>query len=285
MNWSSTKTIFIVCFFLLDVFLGYQLYERQQRYNLDSISMQSVEMLQKKDIKIVGNLPDPKQNITFLRGQSTSFINSQGGNLIAPIQALEKDANNNVIQTITPNDDGTIIKSTFKSPMAVPKNDASRVSFLDQFIYKGDNYQFWKQTNSTLIFVQTFEGKPVFSTVTNQPGVLKVFISKSGQVTGYQQSYLDLQKPDNKANNSLDIITPSAAIDNLWRANDIPATGHAKITHVELGYFNLIGSGTPGNNLLVFVPAWHVIIKSDAGTKDYFVNAIYGIIFPTEKTE
>lgn len=284
MNWGKTKTIFIICFFLLDVFLGYKLYQRQVNYKLENISTQSVKDLKAKDIKIDGTLPSAKQNIIFITGKKISFVDSNG-NLIAPIKTYTRDLNNKVIQTISPNSDGTIISSVFKKPINVPKTKDDRTNFLTQYIYNGKDYQYWFTKNNHLIFVQVFNGRPVYTTISNQTGALVVDINSKGKISGYEQTYLNLTTSDtSNSNQTLDIVTPTAAINNLWKANDITSFSNATIKHVDLGYFNLIG-GTSNNNLLVFVPAWHVIVNSDKKTKDFFVNAVYGYVFPLEETE
>ncbi|MFC7395069.1 two-component system regulatory protein YycI [Scopulibacillus cellulosilyticus] len=278
MNWSKTKTIFIICFLFLDLFLGYQLYERQVRNeNYDSLAKNSVEnILQKNNIKVEVPLPNiDNQNITFLKGKSVKFVN-ESGDLIDDLKQLE-GPKDKPIEKIEAFNNGTVIQGTFPKPLPMPKNKSDRQDFLNEYIYKGDNYTYWKtdKQDKMMLFVQNCDDKPIFIKDRKDINILQLLLS-NGKITGYRQSYFKFTKT-----NQLDIINPTTAINNLWSKNDLPVSEHPKIKKVELGYYNLVGDINT-NQPLIFVPIWHIKVKTDSGQHEYFVNAVSGSVQPTD---
>ncbi|MBM7645505.1 regulatory protein YycI of two-component signal transduction system YycFG [Scopulibacillus daqui] len=278
MNWSKTKTIFIICFLLLDLFLGYQLYERQVRNeNYDNLVQNSAEdILQKNNIKIDVPIPDVEnKNITFLKGRSLKFVDSSG-DLIDDLKTLE-GSKDNPKEKITAFKNGTLIEGTLSKPVPVPKNKSEREDFLNQYIYKGSDYSYWKldEENHMMLFVQKYEDKPVFIKDRKDINILQLLIS-DGKVTGYRQTYFKFKKT-----NQLDIINPTTAINNLWSKNVLPVSEHPKIKKIQLGYYNLVGDVNT-NQPLIFVPVWYFKVKTDSGQHEYFVNAVSGSVQPTD---
>lgn len=78
MNWSQTKSIFLLTFLILDLFLGYQLYSKRE--NTDQILQnQKTPREQMADIKLPGNPPATK-SAAYIRGTSMSFASKNSAN-------------------------------------------------------------------------------------------------------------------------------------------------------------------------------------------------------------
>ena len=73
MDWSKTKSIFIMVFFVLDIFLLYQFLEKKDNYQFDYIAEASIEeRLQEEEIQYA-SLPKQKWKEQFLIAQSKIF--------------------------------------------------------------------------------------------------------------------------------------------------------------------------------------------------------------------
>ena len=73
MDWSKTKSIFIMVFFVLDIFLLYQFLEKKNNYQFEYIAEASIEeLLQEEEIQYA-SLPKQKWKEQFLIAQSKIF--------------------------------------------------------------------------------------------------------------------------------------------------------------------------------------------------------------------
>ena len=320
MNWSRAKSIFLITFLILDLFLGYQLYsKRNSADEIPSSNQQSQlsaeQQMAKGGIKWPDKLPDI-QSAAYIKGTAKNFIteststNSTGsggsssdssGNkmnpgsdsssgsgasnqpknekLIKEVSSLQK-VNGQKIQDITAENHSTI-KSELTHHQAVNQDSPDFSSFLKKYVYNGNQYELWKKggSNTPYVFVQTYQGRSVFSKGQNAlsysggdnfpPGTLKVVMA-NGKITGYVQSYLILKQHKQKK----EIISPlKDAVHTLYTDDDIP--NNSTIDSIELSYYNLIENGV-GNKVRLFVPTWHILVnmKNKGKDKEFFVNAI-----------
>lgn len=312
MNWSRTKLIFLIAFLVLDIFLGFQLYDK--RKNADRTLPQTDESpkqtLQTAGIKWPANLPQI-QVATYITGRAMSFAakstpssnppkkkgkkngktvtasNQQKSTMqsqLKPEIAQLQTGSNGVTQQFTLVDQGTSVVSQLSQPVTYPHpvTTHSMANFLTAFVYNGSQYQYWKQNKSdnAYIFVQTYQGRPVFSKNKGQSGALAVQTA-NGQITGYQQWYLDL-KPYKNNKDTQPLSTPIEAIYTLYYDNDFPA--NSTVEMVELSYYNSIGNDF--GKVKLFVPTWHIVVKEPhhKKLKEFFVNAITGDVQTLKQT-
>lgn len=273
MNWYKTKTIFIVCFLLLDLFLGYKIYDNSKENTIsDAISDDNV---QGSELKVTATTPVTPESVNFLKGTQMEFVDDKG-ELSQEIQEMEKSKP----QKIEPFNSGTEIRGTFKNPIPVPKNEAERKKLLNTYIYKGIEYEYWKKDSksNTLLFVQTFQNKPVF--IQNNDLNMLTFHIKDNQIVSYQQSYFKFDKIDNTIN----IISAETAISNLQdKSSDLMIGPHSTISKIRLGYFNLVGD----INQLIFMPVWELTVKTSGGDsklRKFFIDASSGEIQTIDET-
>jgi regulatory protein YycI of two-component signal transduction system YycFG len=260
-NWSRTKSIFIVTFFILNVFLGYQLYAKQK--NADDIASlpgeeTTEESFENDDISWPQDLPDVSE-VAYIRGDKKVFQEEE-------LEELENGSNGDKIQKINPGIDQTTLTAKLADPVDLPEEmDSPAVlgDFLETYIYNGNEYQFWRRDKQSLTFIQTFKDRSIFSK--SGSGSLQVQV-EDGKISGYEQTYIKFDNYKEKKK----IISPMVALDNL-HDNHYLSIG-SKITVVELSYFNLIAE--PLDEGKIFVPIWHVIVTDGEEEDEYFVNAI-----------
>lgn len=278
MNWSKTKTIFIICFLLLDIFLGYQLVLRQKiaddqvsNYTESSFS----QYLKTSKIKINTPLPDGNQSVTFLSGKYLDFGAIGNKDLKVALQQLSGSKKDPVqkFQIETPS---TVIKSTFRTKVAVPQTQSDQQLFLKQYVYQGDKYRFWSYDKAQHVykFIQTYNGHPVFSVINKKLNTLILKTDDTGKwVTGYTQTFIII-KEEHQATLG---IQPMDAIQQLWDKNKIPIIDRPIIEQMELGYISLSENGDVSQTL-AYLPAWYIEVKTNHAIKHYFVTGIYGRI-------
>lgn len=278
MNWSKTKTIFIICFLLLDIFLGYQLVLRQksadnQVSNLTESSFS--QYIKNKNIQINTPLPDGSQSVTFLSGRYLDF--GDAGNKVLQ-QTLQQLAGpkKTPVQKFLVQTPSTVIKSTFMNKVAVPQTQTDQQLFLKQYVYQGDKYRFWNydKTQHEYKYIQTYNGHPVFSVINKTLNTLNVQTDLTGKwVKGYTQTFIDI-KEEHQAKLG---VQPMDAIQQLWDKNKIPIIDRPIIEQMELGYINLSENGDQSQSL-AYLPAWYIEVKTNQAIKHFFVTGIYGRI-------
>ncbi|WP_085522459.1 two-component system regulatory protein YycI [Tuberibacillus sp. Marseille-P3662] len=291
MNWSRTKSIFIICFLLLDLFLGYQLYKQQKANQLESISDVSVPNFE-STVKIDTQLPSKIEKVKTVKGDRIAF-KKDDNTLIKELQSLKGTEDDPVLSFTS---DGSKLRATFHKKVEASESQTGWRSFLEDYVYKGSEYRFWsyQEEQNEFTFVQTYQHQPVIAsykqdTTTKKQVVpqqevvaLNVKVDKEGYVKGYTQTYLDLESV---SESTPSVVDPKKAIQILWDENKLPVTQNPVITKVELSYYSISnptgtsqGPTTDEEQTLAFAPSWHVVVESDRGTEDYFVVAVGGSI-------
>jgi regulatory protein YycI of two-component signal transduction system YycFG len=239
MDWSKTKTIFIITFLILDLFLAYQFLEKRDEGQLDMIA----------EISIEEQLAEEK--ITYI---SKVFSDEE-------MKKVKK-------QTVTRLND-YVLQGTFNEPVSLPD---SNVSFrLNQFIKEnilyGDSYELWDidKENKTITFYQHYKGKIIYDNASGS-AMLVIHLNEQDEMVSYEQSLLsNVEKMDD----SQEILPPIKAIENLFQKSEL--TSGSKVTKVELGYYTF----APLSSSQVLTPTWHIVVDEKI---DYFVNAFEGQI-------
>lgn len=260
LDWSKTKSIFIMVFLVLDIFLLYQFLEKKDNYQFEYFSEATIEdRLQREEITYKSL---PKQNVKeqFLIAQSKVFKKEDTANLInQKVNVLEQ----------------TKLLGTFDKPISISKNVQS--SELEKFVAKymlfGSEYRYWDhgETNGEIIFYQTWDNKMFFN---NSKGKITLFLDKDNQVISYEQTYLENLE---ETNEEKDLVPAIKALEALYENDDIEPK--SDVSKVELGYYNSLQT-TSVSHLLV--PVWRVVVNDEI---DLFVNAIDGAIIKLNTEE
>ncbi|MCO7126072.1 two-component system regulatory protein YycI [Sporolactobacillus shoreicorticis] len=266
MNWSRTKSIFIICFLLLDVFLVFEMYMRQQDESVEDVSDSGSKYSNYEVETVIPSLP---KDITFLRGTRIYFNQEKE----ALVQLLDRKDNTEK-QKITLEEDGRQLTGLFSKPKTlgrIEKNEDVQKALLSM-VYQGQDYKFWEfgADKSTVKFVQTYHNRPVYVSTRNRMQMLD-FTVQDNQVTGFRQNYFKLSS---NQKNHVDLINAEQAIKYLADRTDLVGYKTLRIRAIELCYLNTVGDG--GADPLIFVPAWHITVHTNDHTSDYFVNAVSG---------
>jgi regulatory protein YycI of two-component signal transduction system YycFG len=262
MNWSKTKSIFIVCFLLLDAFLIFEIYMRQQS---DEMSRLNTGAGTQNSFRIQTSIPATPQNVTFLSGSPMDFSRDRKS-----IAGLISPSNGTVRQKVSVDSSGKQLISVFDSPINGKITDPVVQKGLLTHVYRGQAYGYWKggSGQSEARFTQIYENRPVFISKHSNIQML-TFTKKDHKVVSYRQSYFKF-----KQSNAVDIISADKAISNLGENTNLLDAQRPVIKTIELGYINLIGDSNTGS--LVFIPAWHIVVQTHQTQREYFVNAMSG---------
>ncbi|MFT8871627.1 MAG: two-component system regulatory protein YycI [Sporolactobacillus sp.] len=261
MNWSKTKSIFILCFLLLDIFLVFELYIRQQDEDMQNVEDSSSTH---GNFRIDTQIPATPGTVTFLRGTRVNFEHEKDS--IALLTSPPRQLG----QSIHLENDGLQLSSTLRESLKGKLSDSELQKNILGLVYQGQGYTYWKMDRGrgTVDFVQSYNGHPVFISGRSKIHMLQ-FSVKGNNVTGYRQSYFQF-----KQMNSVDIISAARAISNLQENTNLFAYSRPTIKTIELGYINLVSDTS--SNSLIFIPAWHVVVKSDGSQHEFFVNGMSG---------
>lgn len=257
MDWNKTKTIFIIVFSILNVFL-YWLYLNRltDAQNVQVMGKASTEDLLKMDNITYGDLPHYINDPSYLSAKFTIFTAERIAGL--------KDQDAKI-------EGKTRIKSVLKEPVSVmnAKGDYDFTEFLSKYVLHGKDYLLWEvnvEARQALLF-QKVKDNPIYF---SRNAMLTLFLNRDGEVTQYEQSMFD---EFDSFNRKKDLITPIEAIGNLYFRGYLPQD--SAIKQMTLGYSTLVQV----TETQVFAPTWHVRVKlKDGDIEDYFINAIDGKI-------
>lgn len=268
MQWNQIKTLFIICFLVLDVYLLYQYFNKQRE---DDLSVQdspdsSIEgQLARENIKI-GNLPDKEYKESFIRVKQHVLSDSENKQL--------KDLPNQESFAI----DGKFILSNFDKPIALPKGAKGDdiATLISNNIIHSDEYEYWtwdKKLN-VLIFFQKKMDRPIYF---NQNGMILVFLNDKNEITSYTQTML--AKPDETNSEDEKLIKPIKAVETLYKSNQL--NSGSEIKHAALVFYTRVPLK---NGVQVFVPTWKLAVNDKDEKKTFFVNAIEGYVIQSDET-
>ena len=262
MDWSKIKTIFIITFLILDVYLLYQFMKIRDANKYELITEASVEdRLKADEIKYV-DLPTTPIKEQYLSGNPKLFTKADIAKLKGQTGSLKEPS--------------TTIQLTVDKPFQLsPKFEpAEMASFLKDNLLYGDQYQFWEQDEkkNTITYFQQFENFPMYKNIN---GMIVFQLNEDHQLISYQQTYLeDIKKLTAKE----EILTPLKAIETLHQKGVLKPK--SKITKIELGYSTLIQLSASQ----VLAPTWRFVVDDK---ESLFVNAFEGQIiqFNSDKDE
>jgi regulatory protein YycI of two-component signal transduction system YycFG len=259
-DWSKTKTIFIITFLVLDLFLIYQFIEKRNLSQLDLIREASIEeQLETEEITYVQlpKLPDEGDYIIY--GKAKAFT-------IDEVKGLK----NQDINLEEPK----ILKSTFIEPVKFSEDnvDTKVVQFVKENIAFGSSYLFWnydKETKSIILF-QHYKNNIFFNNPNNFNGLVLLQFNENNELISYVQTLLtDIEEYERE-----EMLTSIQAIEHLYKSDYLPSG--SEVTRIEFGYYPLVKL----SESQVLTPTWHIIVDDKT---DYYVNAIEGQIIEIQE--
>lgn len=265
MQWSQIKTLFILFFLVLDVFLFIQFLEKQDKKDLGTLERQDStieEQLETEGIEI-GELPEEKLEESYINVGQKTFTEEE--------LALLGKYDNQQVETINNN----LIISRFDEPIPLP-NDGKQEQIakgIASFILSLNNYQFWgwNEELNIMVFFQQKNDRPVYF---NQNGMILVFLNDANEMDFYTQTMLG--EPESQGSKK-SLISPLKAVETLYKNNEF-RSGDEKIT-AEIGFHTMVPLE---NGIQVFAPTWKITVNNE---RNYFINAIDGVIFSNDDSQ
>lgn len=256
MDWSRIKSIFIISFLVLNVFLIQEFFNKKNASQIDTLSDSSIEQQLAANNITYEDLPEDSGQVLTITGVSKTFTERD-------IAALE----NQNAQLLM---DGQKIVSSFDEPVPIldSSGEISSQAFLS-LVKFGDEYVFLEKNEErqALYFVQHFDTRRIFN---NEAATLVAYFNEDNQIISYEQMYLDSLSEMKSDDEPEEIITAIKALESLYVRNLIRP--NSEVTSAELGYYKLV---TVTSGVEVLVPTWRFIIDED---DVYYVNSIEGQI-------
>ncbi|MCU9613459.1 two-component system regulatory protein YycI [Caldibacillus lycopersici] len=258
MDWSRAKTIFIITFLILDIFLITQVVKQKDENTFDLMKETSIDEQLKADEITFPELPVDPTKENYVEANIKSFSNKELSSL--PSQEI----------TIS---NETYIQSVLSKPFVLKKDFTVKDvdQFVQTYIYNGNQYAYWNfdVEKQTITYYQTYEDKTFYQ---NASGKVVLYLNDKDEITSYTQTMLvDIQEIKEE-----EIITAYEALVILYNRHLFQPG--SEITDVDLGYYTLV----PDMTSQLLAPTWRFSIN---GQDDLFVNAVEGHVFQVSNEE
>lgn len=264
MHWGQIKSILILSFFILDVYLFAQFLEKKEQADIGVLEQQlsTVEEQLQDDSITFSDLPEETHEETFISVEQQRFSN----------QDLKRDKPK--VQQEPHIIGGTMIVSKLKDSEKI-KNVTSD-NALDVFndaVYYADEYDYWgwNETYNVVLFFQNKLDRPIYF---NQNGLVMAILNDKDEIVSYVQTMLGEEE---SLADKRQLIEPLTAIEKVYENGELYPNDD--ITKVNIGFHTRVPFES---GVQVFAPTWKVNVNEE---KDYFVNAIEGFMFSTEEEE
>jgi regulatory protein YycI of two-component signal transduction system YycFG len=260
MDWSKIKTIFIVTFLILDVYLLYQFLKIRDANKYEIITEASIEVKLKTDEIKYEELPKADIKDQYLSAKPKMFT--------------KDDVNKLKGQTALLTEPSTTLQVTLDKPIELStKFEPSELAaFIKENVLYGEDYQFWEKNDkkNTITYFQQFDNMPLFENIS---GRITFNFDSENQIISYEQTYLEGIE---KLTASEELLPPLKAIETLHQKGLLKPK--SKITKIELGYSTLIQLAASQ----ALAPTWRFVVDDK---ESLFVNAFEGQIIQFNSNE
>ena len=262
MDWSKIKTIFIIAFLLLDVYLIYE-YVKIKEYQRadDSTTEPPTQTLSQLDIKYdKEKLPVNNQKDQYLSAKSKKFTDDE-------IKKLEKGLLSGQEIIVR---DSIYLQAVLVEPISIKEEFSpdDLTDFLLNSVLNGAEYHFWEKKGNTIKYYQQHSGKTLYR---NPKAELTFNVNEENKIVSYNQTYLENIKEMDEEEL---IIQPLEVILNLFKNNFIESNSY--VSFVELGYYTQLDTSAQ-----LLAPTWKVTVNEE----DFYVNALDGQVIQPETEE
>ncbi|WP_087973885.1 two-component system regulatory protein YycI [Oceanobacillus rekensis] len=264
MQWGHIKTLFILSFLVLNIYLLVQFVERQQNsaemgvLESSNENVSYEELFEQENITISAELSQDLSETNYINVSEKKFTDEEVGQL------------NNIDGLDATLIDDNFILAQFERPLSLPANlTKDNISDLvAPYLLYPEQYTYWvwDEESNIFMFFQQKDNKPIYF---NQNALLLFYVNDNDEITHYTQTMLGDAE---QQGNTEEIISPIKAIGSLYDRGSL--TQDENVSDVSLGYLSRIESQ-------VFAPTWKVTINED---EIYFVNAIEGLVYSEEES-
>jgi len=266
MDWSKTKTIFIIAFLILDTFLLLQYLDKVKSNKYDLIPKTTIEeQLRAEDIQYE-KLPNEKIKGSYITAKSKQFTKEE-------IMALKNQEimlpDENLIYPISK------LRMSFQKPISLPEGDIENKvkQIVSTQIIQGSQYRFWRydETANQIIMLQEFNGRVIFQDEKDGIGMIVFYLNDDREIISYHQTLLeDIKELENQE----EVLPAIGALEALYYSNDLKP--NSLVTDVEYGYYTQI----PLTEQQILAPTWHIVVNEQ---EHFYVNALEGKVIKPEK--
>ncbi|ARK21738.1 two-component system regulatory protein YycI [Sporosarcina ureae] len=255
MDWNRTKTIFIIVFSILNVFLYWLYLDRQLDVgNMQVLSKTSVEDTLRLENITYEPIPFTKKEVSYLSAHVVTFSNDD----------LKKLTNQSFVLV----EESRLLSHMKKSVKVIDdKGEYGFEEFLAKYVLKGEDYVLWDidKEDQNAVFFQQVKNETIFY---SPNAMLIMHWDKDGKVTHYEQRMLD---EFSSFNQKKDLLSQDDAVSSLVTRSLLKP--NSTVMQVKSGYSTLVQL----TETQVFAPTWNVQVKLKDGTiEQHFVNAIEG---------
>jgi len=265
MQWGQIKTLLIISFLVLDIYLFVQFLEKKEESDIGILEHQTstIEEQLADDNITYEQLPEEEHEETFISVKQKQFSEEE---LIGQNKQIEQDTT--IIQK-----NFIVSKPDEPIPVSATISVEQLTNLFNNLVYFSEEYTFWNwnKEENIIVFFQNKLDRPVYY---NQKGLVLLFLNEENEIVFYTQTMLgDTESLAEKRK----LMRPMEAIETLYIANELPQDSH--IDNVNIGFYTRVPFET---EVQVFAPIWRINVN---GERDYFVNAIEGFIFSTDEEE
>ncbi|AIE61670.1 two-component system regulatory protein YycI [Bacillus methanolicus] len=259
MDWSKIKTIFILTFLVLDIYLTYEFLKVRAQNQYELITETSIEDKLAADKIKYPVLPKGSIKDQYVSAKPKTFTAEETMNLSGQTVSIV---------------DGTTIHGTFDKPFQLGEKfePAEMNAFIKNNILYGDKYAFWEfsEKDKKIIYYQKYQDKFIYC---NKNGSLEFFLNDKNQIISYRQTLLEnIEEMAEKE----EVISPLKALETLYQKGVLEPG--SKITKVELGYYTYeIFTASQ-----VLTPVWRFVVNEK---ENLLVNAFEGQIIELNNDE
>ncbi|SDQ05263.1 two-component system regulatory protein YycI [Virgibacillus salinus] len=265
MQWRQIKTLFILCFLILNAYLLFMFFDKLEEldYGLAENEESSTfkEQLENENITISADLPEEELDKSYISVNQKSFTDEE----VESLNGLDGQQSEVI--------NGNFIVSLFEEPVTIPENaDNTLISeIVKSKILLSDNYTYgtWNEEMNILVFFQEKNGLPIYY---NQNGIVVVYLNNENEMIFYTQTVLgEAESPTDTES----LIKPISAIQVLFDGNRLLAGD--EITDVNMGFHTRIPLSS-GEQL--FAPTWTITVNEN---ENFYVNAIENLVFSSDE--
>ncbi|MEC5425090.1 two-component system regulatory protein YycI [Virgibacillus sp. C22-A2] len=265
MQWSQIKTIFILCFLILDIYLLIQFVDKRNEADIDVISQpeSSFDDRLKNENITVGDIQVNTTEASHISVSQKLFTEDELSQLDTYEDQTAEIVSNNMIA------------SYFEEPIPLAENAsvADISELVEQHILYPDDFRYWGWNSdlNVIVFVQEKDDRPIYF---NEYALLLLFLTEDYELSFYTQAMLGDTEPQGGMKT---LTKPIQAIESLFNRNELVEDD--EVTRMEIGYHTRIPLE---DGVQIFAPTYRVMVNDD---RNYFVNAIEGHVLPIKDRE
>ncbi|EGQ2799201.1 TPA: hypothetical protein I1691_001106 [Staphylococcus pseudintermedius] len=250
MNWKRAKSLFIVVFLLVNICLIFVYNDKISKSKISDAEQQNSVNFEQENIKLPKNMPDVshvKMQLITARSKDFKDEAEKSGKI---------EARNN----------GHTLDKEMSESVNVKLDPISHLKpYIDQNIYKGNEYQYHDTSDGKIKYEQTYKGFPIM----NNNRAELTFDVKDDTVKSYEQSAMEDILPSKGSNNEpRQVISAHKAIEALYYNQYLKHD--QEVENIRLGYYTVVKE----TNIQVLQANWEIKVKDANGTHTYYVEAI-----------